>query len=151
MLTLYRVYVKATWFTCLSLYQVPYYGFVCFCQTPRKILKYNIRPSIHLCMLLQPLLGPDLPTQKHIHSSLVPSETSLWCSWHRTFYEVRLFVMWVISLDLSGMEDPASSYATVDRALRIPWPCKPHHITVGMPLGGQYRTTHSNSVPTLHP
>jgi hypothetical protein len=49
------------------------------------------------------------------------------------------------------MGDSASSYATAGIALRILWPCKPHHIKVGMPLVGQHRTTHSKSVPTLQP
>jgi hypothetical protein len=39
---------------------------------------------------------------------------------------VPLFV-WVITFDLSGKGDPASSYATADIALRIVWPRKPHY------------------------
>jgi hypothetical protein len=39
---------------------------------------------------------------------------------------VSLFV-WVITFDMSGMGDPASSYATAGIALRIIWPRKPHH------------------------
>jgi hypothetical protein len=39
---------------------------------------------------------------------------------------VPLFV-WLLSLDLSGMVDPTSSYATAGIALRVSGALKPHH------------------------
>ena len=39
---------------------------------------------------------------------------------------LSLFV-WVITFDLFGLGDPASSYATAGLALRIIWPQRPHH------------------------
>ena len=39
---------------------------------------------------------------------------------------VSLFV-WAIIFDLSGLGDPANSYATAGLALRIIWPHKPHN------------------------
>jgi hypothetical protein len=39
---------------------------------------------------------------------------------------VYLFV-WLLSLDLSGMGDPTSSYATAGIALRVSGALKPHH------------------------
>jgi hypothetical protein len=39
---------------------------------------------------------------------------------------VSLFV-WLLALDLSGMGDPTSSYATVGIALRVSGALKPHH------------------------
>jgi len=48
---------------------------------------------------------------------------------------VSLFV-WVITFDLKGLGDPASSYATASLALRIIWPHKPHHyVKVETPSG----------------
>jgi hypothetical protein len=42
-----------------------------------------------------------------------------------------------ITFDLSGMGDPTRSYTTASIALRIIWPCKPHHyVKVGIPTGG---------------
>ena len=53
---------------------------------------------------------------------------------------VSLF-FWVITFDLSGLGDPASSYATAGLALRIIWPHKPHHcVKVGTPSGGSSGT-----------
>jgi hypothetical protein len=53
---------------------------------------------------------------------LIPSEAPLRFSEHRFFPRVGssvcLFV-WVITFDLSGLGDPASSYATAGLALRI--------------------------------
>ena len=45
------------------------------------------------------------------------------------FYGDRVitFFLWVITCDLSGMEDISSSYATASTARRIVWPRKPHH------------------------
>ena len=37
------------------------------------------------------------------------------------------FFFWVITLDLSDMGDPSSSYAITSIALRVIWPHKPHH------------------------
>ena len=49
---------------------------------------------------------------------------------------MSLFV-WVITFDLSGLRDPASSYVTASLALRIIWPHEPHHyVKVGTPSGG---------------
>ena len=84
---------------------------------------------------------------------LIPSEASLRLSEHRFFFpgwgryphaqnptwrtRVSLFV-WVITFDLSGLGDPASSYATAGLALRIIWPHKPHHyVKVETPSGGK--------------
>jgi hypothetical protein len=39
---------------------------------------------------------------------------------------VSLFV-WLLPLDLSGMGDPTSSYATAGIALRVSGALKPHH------------------------
>jgi hypothetical protein len=39
---------------------------------------------------------------------------------------VALFV-WLLPLDLSGMGDPTSSYATAGIALRVSGAFKPHH------------------------
>jgi hypothetical protein len=51
---------------------------------------------------------------------------------------VSLFV-WVITFDLSGMGDPASSYATAGIALRIIWPRKLHHyVKVEIPSVGSF-------------
>jgi hypothetical protein len=41
-------------------------------------------------------------------------------------HRVSLFV-WLLSLDLSGMGAPTSSYATADIALRVSGAPKPHH------------------------
>jgi hypothetical protein len=41
--------------------------------------------------------------------------------------QVSLFV-WLLPLDLSGMADPTSSYATAGIALRISGALKPHHM-----------------------
>jgi hypothetical protein len=40
---------------------------------------------------------------------------------------VSLFV-WLLPLDLSGMGDPTSSYATADIVLRVSGALKPSHI-----------------------
>jgi hypothetical protein len=96
--------------------------------------------------------------KKYLHSSLVILTQNFFMRWGCQFHaqlptwrtRVSLFI-WVISLDLSGMGDPASSYATAGIVPRILWPCKPQHIIVGMPLGRQQRATHSKSVPSLHP
>ena len=57
---------------------------------------------------------------------------------------VTLFV-WVITFDLSGLGDPASSYATADLVLRIIWPHEPHHyIKVGTTSGGVLRSISAN-------
>jgi hypothetical protein len=49
--------------------------------------------------------------------------------------QVFLFV-WAITFDLSGLGDPASSYATTGLALQIIWPHKPHHyVKVETPSG----------------
>jgi hypothetical protein len=46
-------------------------------------------------------------------------------------------LVWVITFDLSGKVDPASSYATTGIVLRIIWPRKPHHyVKVGIPSVG---------------
>jgi hypothetical protein len=39
---------------------------------------------------------------------------------------VSLFI-WLLPLDLSGMSDPISSYATAGIALRVSGALKPHH------------------------
>ena len=51
---------------------------------------------------------------------------------------ISLFVS-VITFDLSGLDDSASSYATAGLTLRTIWPHKPHHyVKVGTPSGGPW-------------
>jgi hypothetical protein len=53
--------------------------------------------------------------------------------------------VWVITFDLSGLGDSASSYATAGLAVRIIWPHKPHHyVEVGTPSGGHQWFTIKN-------
>ena len=47
-------------------------------------------------------------------------------------------LVWVITFNLSGMGGPTSSYATASIALRIIWPCKPHHHTKIRILSGGF-------------
>ena len=49
---------------------------------------------------------------------------------------------WAITFDISGLGDPASSYATAGLALRIIWPHKPHHyVKVETSSGGSSAAT----------
>ena len=60
-------------------------------------------------------------------------------------------LVWVISLDLSGKEDPASGYATACIALGIIWPLKPHQcIKVGVPWVGTNKNYLSQNSRVLH-
>jgi hypothetical protein len=53
---------------------------------------------------------------------------------------VSLFV-WLLPLDLSGMGEPTSSYATAGKALRVSGALKPHHHNkVETPLVGIFVT-----------
>ena len=62
----------------------------------------------------------------------LPHPTPTWST------RVSLFV-WVITFDLSGLGDPASSCATAGLALRIIWPHKPNHYhKAGRSSGGCY-------------
>jgi len=55
--------------------------------------------------------------------------------------KVSLF-SWNLTLDLSGLGDPASSYVAAGIALEITGSHKPHcHNEVETPLGGFYATT----------
>jgi hypothetical protein len=55
-----------------------------------------------------------------VWGSLPQAQTSIW----RT--RVSLF-LWLPPLDLSGMGDPTSSYATASITLRVSGALKPHH------------------------
>jgi hypothetical protein len=51
-------------------------------------------------------------------------------------------LVWIIPFDLSGMGGSTSSYATAGIALRVIWPCKPHHyVKVETPSGGCFFQT----------
>jgi hypothetical protein len=70
-----------------------------------------------------------------------------------TFYGVRLLAsrptwrtrvslfVWLLPLDLSGIGDPTSSYATAGIALRVSGVLKPHHHDKGDTIGGVTVTT----------
>jgi hypothetical protein len=74
-------------------------------------------------------------------SILIYSESDLLVSEQFSFYGVRLLAsrqtptwrtrvslfVWLVSLDLSAMGDPTSSYATAGVALRVSGALKPHH------------------------
>jgi hypothetical protein len=69
--------------------------------------------------MLQPLLGPALPLKKHLHSSLVPTVTSLCCSWHIPFLWGEFVSLKPNSQPgepgyLSDTGDSASSYSSQD-------------------------------------
>jgi hypothetical protein len=83
-----------------------------------------------------------------------PPEVDYLVSEQFSFYSVRLLAhaqpptwrtrvtlfIWLLSLDLSGMGDPISSYATADIALRVSGALKPHHHDkVETPLVGKYK------------
>ena len=62
---------------------------------------------------------------------------------------VSLFVS-VVTFDLSGMEDLASSYATASMAVRVTWPSKPHHyVTVRIPSGNRICNIYYLSTTTM--
>jgi hypothetical protein len=80
-----------------------------------------------------------------------PSEADYVVSEQFSFYSVRLLphaqppawrtrvslFVWPLPLDLSGMGDPTSSYATTGIALRVSGALKPHHLDkVETPLVG---------------
>ena len=97
-----------------------------------KINSFSLQPGC--CLFVKPIRGiwgflnaNSFPWWGHHPHAQPPT-------WRRT--RVSLFV-WVITFDLSGLGDPASSYATASLALRIIWPHKPHHyVKVGTCSGG---------------
>jgi hypothetical protein len=97
--------------------------------------------------LLQPLTPSFLrssskPSTSPGHLQFIQILPRLWWSIRKKlfFYEVEMLTLRsnlnledqgtfvrIITLDLPGLGDPASSYATAGIALRIIWPSKPHH------------------------
>ena len=64
-------------------------------------------------------------------ASLSPQSPALFL--HPTWTARVTLLVTIITFDLSGMGDPASSYATADVAVRILWPRKPHQcVKVGV-------------------
>jgi len=62
---------------------------------------------------------------------------------------VSLFI-WVITFDLSGLGDSASSYATAGLALRVIWPHKPHHcVEVGTSSGDRMCNSYCIATATV--
>jgi hypothetical protein len=113
--------------------------------------------TLHPSMVLQPLLGLGLPHKLPPFISICSSSPLLAARSSSIYYfclrhlwgflnigfsprwghhphaqsptwrtRVSLFV-WIITFDLSGLGDPASSCVTAGLALRIIWPHKPHH------------------------